>query len=51
MANSDNITLRIPSGQTLTYEQLDANFQELINIINDYNDFYVKITINNTTTL
>ena len=42
MANSDNITLRIPSGQTLSYEQLDANFQELINIINDYNSFYVN---------
>ena len=34
-ANASNVKLRQPLGRPLTYEELDANFQELINIIEE----------------
>lgn len=42
MATVDNVTLRGGEGvnRPLSYEELDNNFKELINIINDYNSFY-----------
>lgn len=38
MANSNNVTTRSAVSRPLTYEELDANFQELIFTIIDHND-------------
>lgn len=60
MSDSSNITLRMTinggTGASLTYEQLDGNFLELINVIDDYNNHILgsdqhdaeNITYNNT---
>lgn len=57
MANPSNVTLRVSVGRPLLYEEGDANFQELINVINDQDGHIasttahasVDITYTNTT--
>lgn len=57
MADPNNVTLRLASNggvdRTLSYEELDANFLELITIINDHDSLDAEVTTaqNNITTL
>ena len=39
MADSSNVTIRSNVNRALSYEEGDANFQELINVIDEFNQF------------
>ena len=41
-ANSTNVSIRSVLNRPLLYEELDANFSELVLIIDDYQDFYAN---------
>lgn len=43
MADSSNIKLRQVEGRPLLYEEVDANFQELIDLIDEYDQFEIDI--------
>lgn len=51
MANSSNITLRNIVSRPLTYEELDANFQELIFTIDDTNSHVDSDTAHNASSI
>lgn len=40
-ANSDNVTLRLVKDKPLTYEEHDENFQQLINLIDEYHEYVI----------
>lgn len=41
MADPNNITLRSDVGRPLEWEEVDANFSELMSLIEEYNTFIV----------
>lgn len=48
MANSSNVTIRLPANggvdRPITYEELDNNFMELVNVIDEFNTSYTSLS-------
>ena len=43
-ANTNNVTLKSVKGSSLTHAEMDANFQELKEVIEDFQEFSSNVT-------